>query len=104
MMFNCWIPYVNSTSIVQICTDVPSTHFDCTYLTKFTTNTLLAGTLCLLGLVGNSVSFVVLMMDEDSKVAAIQLQALAFTDNVFLVMWFLHLWHSRSNGFAQNMN
>ena len=103
MRFTCGIHYINSTSIVQICTDVPSAHFDCTYLTKCITNTLLAGTLCLLGLVGNSVSFV-LMMDEDSKVAAIQLQTLAFTDNLFLAMWFLHLWHNRSNGFAQNMN
>ena len=88
--FNSVIPYHNFTSDVQNYTDAPLAHVDCTGLTKFVTNTLISGTLCLLGLVGNSVSFVVLVMDEDSKVAAIQLQALAFTDNFFLAMWFLH--------------
>ena len=63
---------------------------DCTDLVKFVINTFVAGTLCLLGLVGNTVSFVVLRMDKDSRVAAFLLQALAFTDNFFLAWWFLH--------------
>ena len=63
--FNSGIPYLNLTTIVENDTDTPSAPADCTDLTKFITNTLIAGTLCLLGLVGNSVSFVVLMMDED---------------------------------------
>ncbi|KAK2138302.1 hypothetical protein LSH36_3383g00004 [Paralvinella palmiformis] len=63
---------------------------DCSDLVKFIVNTAIAGNLCLLGLVGNSVSFVVLMMDKDSRLAAFLLQSLAFTDNFFLSWWFLH--------------
>ena len=63
---------------------------DCTDLVKFIINTAVAGTICLLGLIGNSVSFVVLTMDKDSCVAAFLLQSLAFTDNFFLSLWFLH--------------
>ena len=71
IIFNSVIPCLNFTTDVQNYTDSTLALVDCTDLTKFVTNTLIAGTLCLLGLVGNSVSFVVLMMDEDSKVAAI---------------------------------
>ena len=90
MRFNCGKPYINSANSVQNYTNAPSAHVDCTYISKFITNTLITGTLCLLGMVGNAVSYVVLMMDEDSKVAAIQLQALAFTYKFFVAIWFVY--------------
>ncbi|KAK2147767.1 hypothetical protein LSH36_537g02067 [Paralvinella palmiformis] len=83
-------PSANLTVIVQTISTPPYPEHDCTNLVKFIINTLVAGTLCLLGLVGNSVSFVVLRMDKDSRVAAFLLQSLAFTDNFFLAWWFLH--------------
>ena len=73
--------------------------YHCDSVVKFTTYSLVAGVLCLLGFVGNSVSFIVLRMDEDSRVAGFLLQTLAFTDNLFLATWFLHFTLNEAFGY-----
>ncbi len=65
---------------------------------NFIINTVFAGTLCLLGFVGNAVSFFVLGKDKGTPVASFLLRALAFTDSFFLSAWFLHF--SLENAFA----
>lgn len=62
----------------------------CAILPKFWINAVLTGTLCLLGIIGNSVSFAVLRRDREAPVASLLLQALAVVDNLLLVLWFVH--------------
>ncbi|ELU11482.1 hypothetical protein CAPTEDRAFT_193888 [Capitella teleta] len=62
----------------------------CALEVKFYLNTLFAGALCLLGMAGNSLSFIVLNRDRESPVASFLLQSLSLTDNFFLAFWFLH--------------
>lgn len=63
---------------------------ECSELAAFLIHTIIAGTLCVLGFASNIVSFLVLRRDRESPVASFQLQALALTDNFFLVLWFVH--------------
>ena len=59
-------------------------------LHNFIMHTLVAGVICIIGFVGNTVSFAVLGKDKQSPVATYMLQWLAFTDNAFLALWALH--------------
>jgi hypothetical protein len=51
---------------------------------------IVAGIVCILGLVGNTVSICVLIKDSKTPVASFQLVTLAAADNLFLVLWFVH--------------
>lgn len=51
---------------------------------------IIFGTICLLGLVGNTISFVVLRLDSSMPVASFQLRSLAVADNIFLILWMVH--------------
>jgi hypothetical protein len=51
---------------------------------------IVAGFVCILGLVGNTVSICVLIKDLKTPVASFQLVTLAAADNLFLVLWFVH--------------
>ena len=62
----------------------------CKAYTRLIMHTVVAGAICLLGFVGNSVSFLVLIRDKGTPVASFMLQALASIDNFFLCLWFLH--------------
>ena len=52
--------------------------------------TVVAGVLCALGLVGNTMSIAVLRRDTISPVTSYQLEALAVADSVFLLLWLVH--------------
>ena len=73
-------------------------NYICILRAKFYINTLCAGPLCILGLAGNTVSFLVLRRDRESPIASFLLQSLSLTDNFFLAFWFLHF--SLSDMFA----
>ena len=62
---------------------------ECTLLARLVINTVIAGGICVLGLAGNALSFVVLRRDHQTPVASYLLQALAFTDSFFLGLWFV---------------
>lgn len=63
----------------------------CMLATTFGINSVGAGIICLLGFVGNSLSFVILSRDRNtSPVAGFLLKSLAAADNLFLSVWFLH--------------
>lgn len=51
---------------------------------------LVASTVFVVGLVGNSVSIYVLATDTKTPIASFQLTALAVADNTFLLLWFVH--------------
>ena len=57
----------------------------CTPLFNFIWHTVIVGTVSLLGLVGNTLSIVVLRRDKGSKIANLLLQALALADNCVLI-------------------
>ena len=56
---------------------------------KFWIHTVFAGVICLIGFVGNCVSFFALNRDKQSPVATFLLQALTLIDNMFLGIWVL---------------
>jgi hypothetical protein len=58
---------------------------------QFVWNTLILGLLCLLGILGNTVSFAVLSRDRSNRVACLLLQALALADNSVLIVAFMVL-------------
>lgn len=63
----------------------------CDLAMSFAINSIGAGIVCLLGFVGNALSFAILSRDKStSAVAAFLLKSLAFTDNLFLSVWFVH--------------
>ena len=62
---------------------------DC-LLFKFLLYTVSMGLLCIMGSIGNTVSFLVLRRDCSTPVASFLLQALAIADNVFLLLWMTH--------------
>ena len=86
----------NTTSVPPICGHgakayISSIHADMCYSTaRFVINTVLAGIICMLGIAGNSISFLVLRKDKQTPVASLLLQALAVADNLFLLMWCIH--------------
>jgi len=51
---------------------------------------MVAGTVCVFGLIGNLISVAVLSQDSKTPVASVQLMALAVADNLFLALWFIH--------------
>jgi len=63
---------------------------ECTLFARLMINTVIAGGVCALGLMGNALSFAVLRKDRQSPVASFLLQILAFTDSFFLGLWFVH--------------
>ena len=54
---------------------------------QFILYTVAMGFLCILGFVGNTLSFLVLNKDRSSPVASFLLQSLAVVDNIFLMLW-----------------
>ena len=63
---------------------------------RFGVNTIVVGSLCLFGLIGNVLSIVVLQKDRSNRVASFLLQSLAVADNALLLLAFfvLSLFHS----------
>lgn len=62
----------------------------CETVMLFSINTMGAGTLCILGLLGNGISFAILSQDRTtSPVAAFLLESLSIADSAFLVVWLL---------------
>ena len=60
----------------------------CDLMSRFAINTVFAGTICVLGIVGNMVSFLVLQNDKSTvPVAAFLLRWLALADTFFLICW-----------------
>jgi len=51
---------------------------------------ILAGFICLVGLIGNTVSIGVLVTDLKTPVASFQLITLAAADNLLVALWFVH--------------
>ena len=62
---------------------------ECTLLAQLVIYTVLAGSVCVLGLAGNAFSFVVLRRDHQTPVASFLLRALALMDSLFLGLWFV---------------
>lgn len=56
----------------------------CPVLFRFVWYTVITGTLCLLGITGNTLSILILQRDKGNEVANLLLQALAFADNALL--------------------
>ena len=52
--------------------------------------TVVGGSICVLGILANTISVFVLRKDKQAPVASMLLQALAIADNFFLVWWLLH--------------
>lgn len=64
---------------------------NCKLLISFSINAIAAGVICILGFIGNVVSFAILSRDKGTTpVAAFLLRSLAFADNFFLSMWFVN--------------
>ena len=82
----------NNTTLLTETLGTPGESYQhsCTLVTGFAINSVLAGSICVLGLVGNSVSFLVLNKDRETPVASFLLQSLALSDNTFLLLWLLH--------------
>ena len=71
----------------------------CSVLFRFIWYTVITGTLCLLGLTGNTLSIVILQKDKGNEVANLLLQALALADNSLLfssIVMLSVLWGSLS--------
>ena len=51
---------------------------------------VVAGVVCIVGLVGNLISAAVLSHDSKTPIASFQLMALALADNLFLALWLIH--------------
>ena len=81
---------VYNVTAMNSASNVTSSDATCRLYSKFAMHTVVAGIVCILGFVGNSVSFVVLIRDRGTPVASFMLRTLAFTDNFFLSFWFLH--------------
>lgn len=81
---------VNSTTTAAATSLPIADDTSCTLVGRFIINTVVAGPLCLLGLLGNSLCFLVLRKDQDTPIASFLLQTLACCDNVFLGLWLLH--------------
>ncbi len=74
-------------SIVEM---MPSVSPPNCYQFEFYLYTVAMGLLCLFGLVGNTISFLVLHKDRTTPVATFLLQVLAVVDNIFLLLWMIH--------------
>lgn len=63
---------------------------NCKLLISFSINSIAAGIICILGFIGNVISFAILSRDKGTTpVAAFLLRSLAFADNLFLCTWFV---------------
>ena len=56
----------------------------CPLLFRFVSYTIITGSLCLLGITGNTLSIITLQKDKGNQVANLLLQALALADNALL--------------------
>lgn len=54
-------------------------------------NNYLMGVLCIVGMIGNTVSMVILRLDRQNRVASFLLQTLACVDNLLLILSFIAL-------------
>ena len=70
-------------------TNNPADEYECR-LFRLLLYTVAMGLLCLVGLVGNTISFLVLNKDKSTPVASFLLQSIAVADNAFLVLWLIH--------------
>lgn len=61
----------------------------CDLHTRFALNGVIAGTTCLLGIVGNCVSFLILLDDKSTPIASFLLRLLAVADSLFLALWYI---------------
>lgn len=62
----------------------------CNNLLKFLINSICAGALCIIGFLGNILSYLVLGRDQEMlPVARLLLRSLAVADNTFLLLWFV---------------
>lgn len=59
-------------------------------LFDFILYSIVAMTIGFAGLIGNTVSFLVLHQDKCTPTASLMLRSLAITDNIFLALWMLH--------------
>ena len=57
---------------------------------KFLLNFVVAGTFCVLGVTGNTISYIVLSKDKETQVASFLLKSLGVVDNCFLTLWFIN--------------
>ncbi|ESN98749.1 hypothetical protein HELRODRAFT_162201 [Helobdella robusta] len=58
---------------------------------RFVVNAWVIGPLCLIGVIGNTVSLIILRLDRQNKTASMLLQTLALVDNLTLIMSFILL-------------
>lgn len=79
-------PWLITTDNTSLSTTSPTA---CPYFT-FVLYGIVAGIVCVLGLIGNVISVAVLSQDSKTPVASFQLMALAVADNLFLALWFIH--------------
>ena len=67
-----------------------TTYKDTCDLFRFIFYVPVMGVICILGVIGNTVSFMVLRKDRSSPVAAFLLEVLSVADNVYLIIWMLN--------------
>lgn len=79
-----WVTTTQNSSSSTTAPDIVCNHF------TFLLYGVVAGVVCLLGLVGNLISIIVLSRDSKTPIASFQLSALAIADNLFLALWFVH--------------
>ena len=91
--FNITVEYDDASMIAE--QGLLATNLACDRV-RFGVNTIMVGSLCLFGLIGNVLSIVVLQKDRSNRVASFLLQALAVADNALLLISFsvLSLFHS----------
>ena len=65
----------------------PTTGSDCGWTAKFIIHGLVSGVLIIIGLICNTISWLVLRKDTESLIASWQLQALAIADNTVVAFW-----------------
>ena len=73
-----------TSNFSSVSTTSPCQHF------TFLLYGVAAGTVCILGLLGNFISVIVLSQDSKTPVASFQLMTLAVADNLFLALWYVH--------------
>ena len=81
---------MNSTSSDITTMPTPSPPAVTCLFMRFVMHSVFAGIICMVGILGNTLSMVVLGKDSQSPVATFMLQWLAGADNLFLILWAIH--------------